>query len=124
MNYYDRQEAAAKSVQSLLSLPLPVTREDCGADGFFDPWNLFPFLYGSYSSDFDAVAIKVLENLRDEAFEDESLPHEMFREMLCTAALCDYGSSPRVCFATSEFKSLLPQLIEAWKTYSKVWWAP
>jgi hypothetical protein len=75
------------------------------------------------------MALTVLRNIQRNCEgvwgegEPEGLAHEMFREMLCTAELCDYGTSPRVCFANEPFKALLPQLIEKWEAYSAAQWA-
>lgn len=33
-----------------------------------------------------------------------------------------YGISPRHCFPTSEFKALLPELIERWRAWSNRQW--
>lgn len=90
---------------------------------YFDPWSLFPDLYGSYSSDFDECAIQVLEGLGE--YDDpgrRDLGAEMFREMLCNRHFCDYGSSPRVCFPTGRVREMLPQWIERWKTYYERQW--
>ena len=109
-------------LKALLSLPhMPADR--IYSDGeCFDPWALFPALYGSYSSAFDNMAIDVLKDIRDRTFDRTDLAAEMFREMLCKAGFCDYGTSPRVCFATQEFKEFLPRLIERWEEYSRIQW--
>jgi len=114
--------SASKKVKEALALPLPELEIDCGCEGFFDPWEIFPCFYGSYSGEFDAMAIKVLTRLRDGVFEREDLACEMFREYLCVMGLCDYGTSPRVCFPTMEFRPLLPDLIDKWRAYSLVRW--
>lgn len=121
-SFSEREDTAAAKVLAALSLPIAPERDYCGAEGYFDPWELFPSLYGSYSSAFDDMAIKVLENLRDGEFDGEGLAHEMFREILCTSTFCDYGTSPRVCFPNRDFHKMLPRLIEKWREYCKVWW--
>lgn len=118
----EREDKAAHVVRSHLTLPLPDKEGLLGADGTFDPWELFPSLYGSYSSEFDHCAIDVLRELRDRRKERHDLGAEMFREMLCTANLCDYGTSPRVCFPTEAFKALLPDLIGKWEAYGRLRW--
>lgn len=123
MDAYEVDRIAAQKVADLLALPMPDNVNYClGEEGTFDPWELFPCLYGSYSSDFDQLAVTVLTNLQNRTFEDGDLASEMFREMLCTANLCDYGSSPRVCFPTQDFLPLLPALIEKWKEYATLQW--
>lgn len=111
-------------------LTLPVCKD--GSDEYFkaegeifDPWEIFPCFYGSYSSAFDEMAIEVLEAIQNRAsFVGESLAHEMFREVLCTSGFCDYGTSPRGCFPDrrTDFAELLPTLIEKWKQYYTVEW--
>ena len=133
MNYRDLQKQAAERVAKELEKPDAVDRYEIGCEDTFDPWELFPCVYGVYSSEFDDMALEVLEALLhasegrwDEATamrRKESLAHEMFREMLCKAELCDYGTSPRVCFANHDtFAPLLPKLIEKWRTYYNVEW--
>lgn len=94
---------------------------------YFDPWEVFPCFYGVYSSDFDDVAILVLDNMLNKRFggqHGESVAHEMFREVLCTSDLCDYGTSPRGCFPNwgSGFDELLPGFLEKWKQYRQGFW--
>lgn len=113
---------AAEKLTALLALPMPESRYDCGAEGYFDPWSLFQ-LYGSYSSDFDECVLEVLRELRDDIKNRRDLAAEMFREMLCNLNLCDYGTSPRACFPTTRFRALLPELIDKWEAYSAVQWS-
>lgn len=124
MNYYDQKgRDACSRLAELLSLPSVPPGDEPYSDGeCFDPWDMFPCLYGSYSSEFDDLAISVLEDIRDGTHKCVGLADEMFREMLCTSGLCDYGTSPRVCFASGGFKPLLPTLIERWREYSKLKW--
>jgi hypothetical protein len=123
MNFYEkRAHDAIVALDALLALP-PIPDDGMYSDGErFNPWDLFPCVYGTYSSAFDDMAIEVLEDIRDGVFDRDDLASEMFREMLCTAGLCDYGTSPRVCFATTEFKTRLPRLIERWREYSQIHW--
>lgn len=113
---------AAEKVKQALALPLPATEDECGCDGVFDPWDIFPSFYGSYSSEFDRMAITTLRNIRDGILDHDDLARQMFREYLCHLNLCDYGTSPRGCFPTVEFRPLLPELIEKWHAYSKIQW--
>jgi hypothetical protein len=113
---------AGDRLAALLALPMPEGEYDIGSEGTFDPWGLFP-LYGSYSSDFDQCAIDVLCELDANEKHRTDLAAEMFREMLCNLNLCDYGTSPRVCFPTRQFRALLPTLIERWRAYSALQWA-
>ena len=123
MNFYEEQERkAVAAVDAALALPA-IPDDGAYSDGeCFDPWDLFPCLYGSYSSAFDDMAIEVLSDIRDGTHNRTDLAGEMFREILCTAGLCDYGTSPRVCFASSTFKPRLPQLIDRWREYSAIHW--
>lgn len=128
-SWYDKQEReAGEQLEKLLAKPIAPNRELIGVidektnePEYFDPWDMFPF-YGSYSSEFDDMALDVLENLLEGNRKDETLAHEMFREVLCKKNLCDYGTSPRVCFPTTQFKKLLPELINKWKQYYNLSW--
>lgn len=113
--------AAAARVREILDRPDPDHRELRSCDDF-DPWDIFPSLYGSYDSAFDECAIEVLCEIRDGRRQRQDLAADMIREMLCTADLCDYGTSPRHCFPTVEFRALLPELINRWQAYSKLSW--
>ena len=126
--YQKAERKAGEELAELLAKPsapshdlIGVIDEKTDQIQYFDPWDIFP-LYGSYSSAFDDMAITVLENISDGNRKKETLAHEMFREMLCKKNLCDYGTSPRVCFPTEEFQELLPELITKWKQYRKLMW--
>lgn len=111
-------------------LTKPVGREEGWINpDHFDPWEAFPSVYGSYSSDFDDMAILVLDNILNKrwgADHGEGLAHEMFREMLCTAGLCSYGTSPRGCFPDwvdgESTAPLLAALLAKWQEYRRVAW--
>ncbi len=128
-SWYQKQEReAGEELKKLLARPIAPSRDMIGVidektnePEFFDPWDIFP-VYGSYSSEFDNMALETLQNLLDGTFNDKTLAHEMFREMLCKKSLCDYGTSPRVCFPTSELKELLPEYIVKWKQYYELTW--
>lgn len=121
MSYSQLKFAAAQRLKEEIAKPLDDGAMDDGV--FFDPWNLFPSLYGSYSGEFDWCAVGVLEKL---GVYDGSAPHdlasEMIREMLCTGYICEYGSSPRVCFPSSESEPFIRPLIEKWKQYYEIEW--
>ena len=122
--YHKVQREAGEKLEALLALPIA---DDChfqDAEKDFDPWELFGAIYGSYSADFDETAIQVLEDFDQEDWSKKrkTLAHEMIREMLCVAELCEYGSSPRTCWPTERFKPLLPRLLEKWKAYYEMQW--
>lgn len=123
MNFYEQKEAEANAkLDALLALP-PIPADGMYSDGeCFNPWDLFPALYGTYSSTFDDLALEVLEDIRDRTHLRTDLAAEMFREMLCTSGFCNYGTSPRVCFASPGFADRLPRLIERWDEYSAIHW--
>lgn len=123
MGYYEQRTAdAIAKLTALLALP-DIPDNGMYSDGdCFDPWDMFPCLYGSYDGAFDVMAIDVLTDIQDQTYKRTDLASHMFREMLCTAGLCEYGSSPRVCFAEQEFVPLLPRLIERWRAYAEIMW--
>jgi hypothetical protein len=124
VNYYEKQaHEAIVALDALLAKPT-IPRDEMFSNGeCFEPWDLLPCLYGTYSRAFDDLALAVLSNLHDGTYSRSDLAAEMFREMLCTKGLCDYGTSPRVCFASTEFKARLPRLIERWREYSRIRWS-
>lgn len=119
--YIQRQKAATLRVRQILDCSDAEDADFRGCDDF-NPWNIFQSLYGTYSDDFDQCAIDVLCDIRDGQRRRVDLAAEMFREMLCTADLCDYGTSPRGCYPTIEFREILPELIERWKAFSRASW--
>lgn len=115
---------AAERLLSHLQKPFeaPARADGCVySDDEFDPWALFPGIFGGYSSDFDKCAIDVLTELRDKTKRRTDLGAEMFREMLCVQEFCDYGTSPRGCFWQLDC-DLLDQLIAKWQTWSEAAW--
>lgn len=122
MDHWQRQKEAAAKVAEMMKRPLlDELYSDSDFSSPFDPWELTP-IYGTYSSDFDDCAIDVLEEIRDKRKVRDDLGAEMFREMLCRMELCDYGTSPRVCFSTPDFAEILPAFIEKWKAFSAQHW--
>lgn len=115
-------KAAADKVREILDRPMPENRDMLGVFGDFDPWDIFPSLYGSYDSGFDECVIEVLTEVLCGNRVRQDLAADMVREMLCTANLCEYGTSPRHCFPTQYFKELLPELIQKWQAYSLLAW--
>jgi len=63
-----------------------------------------------------------LEEILASERKRNDLSADMFREILCVAEPCNYGTSPRVCFPSSDFKPLLPKLIAKWKAYAVINW--
>ena len=121
MDYDHYDNTALDIIRSEILKPAANPRVS-SSDEIFNPWEPFTLLYGSYSSAFDEMAIQVLVDLVEPKYQVESLAHEMFREMLCCLDLCEYGTSPRACFARTEFKEILPQLIDKWKQYCVETW--
>lgn len=125
----DTVEQPIDRLRKQLTLPVCSDEERWTISGdAFDPWEVFPSLYGSYSSEFDDMAILVLDNVLNKRWgsgHGEGLAHEMFREMLCTAGLCDYGTSPRGCFpdwSEDGIEELLTNLLTKWCEYRRVKW--
>ena len=123
-HYKKVEREAIEKLDALMSLPLLEHQDAIDYDKEFDPWRLFPSLYGSYSSEFDDLAIEVLADVCDGYRQGQrsDLASEIFREMLCTSGLCEYGTSPRACFPTTSFKQRLPALIEKWDEYRRLKW--
>ena len=123
-NILDQLELeAAETVRAILDKPMPASRGDIGGVDTFDPWDILDSLYGSYDEQFDDCAIDVLQDVLDGERRRRDLAADMIREMLCTAGLCDYGTSPRGCFPTEHFRELLPELIAKWRAWSAVAWS-
>lgn len=116
------EAVAAARVSEILARAMPESKDDFGCEDFFDPWDILPAVYGGYSSDFDRCALSVLSAFLVRDLGPRDLASHMFREMLCVADLCDYGTSPRGCFPTNEFLALLPDLVAAWRAYSALRW--
>ena len=115
------QREAGEKLATLLALPMPEYPEEMGSEGLFDPWSIFP-LYGNYDSAFDECALAVLSELQSGDKLRDDLGAEMFREMLCNLHLCEYGTSPRVCFPTPKFREMLPDFAAKWAAFSKLQW--
>lgn len=110
-----------QELQDLLKLPV----EEQVHSESFDPWRPFYLLYGSYSSAFDDMAITTLRDILNRTYsanKEYELASEMFREMLCNKDWCDYGTSPRTCWANEDFEKLLPEYIEKWEQYYEKYW--
>lgn len=122
MYHYQEQVEAAQRVKDMLAMPMPEVQEDIGDESCFDPWDLFPSLYGSYSSEFDDCVIEVLRELQTGVKKRFDLASEMVREMLCIEELCEYGTSPRQCFPTQDFREMLPDLLDRWERYYELQW--
>ena len=117
-------EITTGMLREMLARRDPEHEHDYG-DDVFDPWSLFLSIFGNYDSEFDAMAIQVLTEIVTSKRGPEPYPlsHDMFREMLCATGLCDYGTSPRVCFPlTEEHRGLLVQLRDRWVTHHAVRW--
>lgn len=123
MTVYEDEARAAHKVAALMALPdIPPNGEPYNDGERFAPWGLLPGVYGTYSADFDDLAIAVLKDIRDGTWREGDLAARMLREMLCVSGLCAYGTSPRTCFPTTLFKALLPSLITRWERYRELAW--
>jgi len=74
----------------------------------YDMWEDLGLSCAGYNSEIDADVIAVCEHIISSF--DESTPEpkpldlddkyvELIKYILCNAGLCDYGTSPRVCFS-------------------------
>lgn len=93
-------------------------------DDVFDPWEWFPSIYGSYSAEYDVCALDVILHMAAGQFENpQTLANQMFREMLCTSDIAEYGVSPRSCWFRHEIKRDEIELwVRKWIHYVKVQW--
>lgn len=121
MPHQKTQREAVEGLILLLAKEIPNDPNAISVE-HFAPWDLCPAVYGSYDSEFDACAIEVLTEIQGGIKVRSDLGAEMFREMLCVANLCEYGTSPRVCFPTLGFKDHLPELLSKWISYANVMW--
>lgn len=132
-----QEEKAVNRVKAIMARPIASEVDyESGAWGsifrdgtpiYFNPWDIFPAVYGTYSSDFDDCALDVLQGLLSRGVAPTPAPQhglasEMFKEMLCVACLANYGTSPRVCFPTLMFKQILPELIKLWTEHRQRMW--
>jgi hypothetical protein len=112
-------------IAAILSAEL-TKRNRANADDFgddvFDPWVLFPAIYGSYYSEFGETALHVLRNLIAGKHNDEGLAHEIFREMLCVSGVCDYGINPRGCFLNSEYRAIIEAWVKKMEAHERIYW--
>lgn len=119
---------AAKRLSNLLALPPPANRDDCGVEGFFDPWDAFDGIVGSYDGMLDIMAIKTLEAIRDRTtFELQDGEHglfvQFFLHILAGHNYVDYGISPRGAFPVyGATDTLLDMWIEKWKEWYPIYW--
>lgn len=117
------QKQAAMKVATLLARPDAIDIENWKPADFFQPWEIFDgLIVGHYDPAFDACAIQVLMEIESGVKHRHDLGAHMFRELLCGFDLCEYGTSSRTCFATIDFKPLLPALIKKWKHYARIDW--
>jgi hypothetical protein len=57
MDWEKLESEAADKVREILARPMPKSSDTIGIVGEFEPWDIFPAIYGSYSTDFDKCAI-------------------------------------------------------------------
>jgi hypothetical protein len=112
-------------LQTALALPIPMSEEDVGCEGFFDPWeNIIQGIHGNYSSEADDMMIEVLEAVRDgntfSLIEQKGFAAEFMLYVLSGHGLTEYGTSPRG--AWPEHRDLWQLLIDKWKAYREVAW--
>lgn len=118
-----RDMEAAQRIRDLMAKP-DAEDWEYENDENFCRWDVIPSIYGGYDVEFDRVMLVLLRDLRDGTFKSQrfGLATDILREMLCVQDLCDYGSSPRVCFPTREFEEILPELIARWEAQAQRDW--
>ncbi|RVO41386.1 hypothetical protein CN093_09010 [Sinorhizobium meliloti] len=115
-----------EKLEGALALPLPVSIDDVGCEGVFDPWeHVIKGIHGGYSSESDDIMIEVLEAVRDgttfELIRQKGFIAEFMLYVLSGHGLTEYGTSPRG--AWPDQRDLWQLLIDKWKAYREVAWS-
>lgn len=98
--------------------------------GFFSPWeDVFPSIYGHYSSASDALMIDALIAVRDkktfEFIDERGFVGEFALYILAGHGLIEYGTSPRGGWPDYSIEELWQPLIDKWvEYYEAVWGRP
>lgn len=101
--------------------------EDFGGE-YWDPWGALNLRCLSYNAQIDQDAINVLQGIQDKLYCTDiaerysmSPAHvELLQGIFCSANWCEYGTSPRACFAMD--REGFPNLIAAWKDFYHRQW--
>jgi len=89
-----------------------------------DFWDILGIHCGGYGSDVDDDIIKVMEAMHAQVGNTSSIashtglsePHvELIQYILCSAGMCDYGTSPRGCWLIHTVKDLVPEIVARWR---------
>lgn len=99
-----------------------------GDGDYWDPWDVLGLHCLSYNSEIDRDAINVLQGIQDklyctdiaEKYAMSSSHVELLQSIFCSANWCEYGTSPRACFAID--RDGFPALIAAWEAYYARQW--
>lgn len=99
-------------------------------DAEFDPWTRLGVRCGGYSSDQDDLGIAIFEIIIEDfpayctdiaARVGVSPAHvELWQYILCSAGLCEYGSSPRGCWPVNDDDA--KKFLQDWKAFRDDSW--
>jgi hypothetical protein len=123
LSEYHYEKIRDERFAELLALLRTDDPEECS----FDPWELFPAVYGSYSEDHGEAAIEALQRvLKVKEFSGPpTIGVELFMEMLCTQELAGYGMSPRTAWLESggpQHVSIMKEWLERFIRYENERW--
>lgn len=119
---------AADRIRRELAKPLPPSQEEAAFGEYFDPWEVFDGITGSYSGGIDEAAIHALEAIRDKKTFDavngqDGLFVEFFLHIVAGHGYVEYGTSPRGAWFTHDAVDVLAdEWIAKWRAWYEVYW--
>lgn len=118
----------AATLQTILDKPLPADDSEIGWPDRFNPWSdIFPHIYGGYSSESDRLMIETLEAVRDRTtfalIDKHGFIIEFMLYVLAGHGLTEYGTSPRGGFPDLDIADQWQPLIDKWTAYAAVAWS-
>lgn len=124
--YQKHRRLLREKLQAALAKPIAETRDMQSSDDF-DPWeDVVTNIFGSYAKTSDDLMIETMEAVRDgttfELIEKKGFIIEFMLYVLAGNDLTEYGSSPRG--AWPDQRDLWQPLIDKWKAYRDMAWAP
>lgn len=122
----EQTQELRNQIETLLAKPNRPSHEMYSSGEFFEPWQeLFPNIYGNYSSEMDVLFIEALKAVRDRQlreYQEKYKAGELVMYILAGHELIDYGTSPRVGYANPVIADLWQTLIDRWIEYYEIAW--